>query len=214
MELPRALWERRFLYVCMLTLTITGCFERRPVAVYSPPRELVSNYGLTNKVPIKVELYLSDDLRAAEWKGSPGPGSYRLALGEALARNAETVTREVFAAVVVTGGGGGPGTAGINAVLIPRFVTAEQTAETLTVLLEWTLKDEMGNTVWVDTIKGEGVSSAWSLQSAIEERSKAMLDNLFHKSFTALSSSRAIREFAAKHAKPQPSLREARGSLR
>jgi hypothetical protein len=203
MKLHRALWVRRFLCVGIITLTITSCFESRPVAVYSPPKELVSSYSLKNKVPIKVELYLSDDLRAAEWKGSAG--SYRLTLGEALARNAETVTREVFAAVVVTGGSGGPGTAGINAVLIPRFVTAEQTSVMLTVLLEWTLKDGKGNTIWVDTIRGEGVASAWSLESAIEERSKAMLNDLFHKSFTALSSSRAIREFAAKQAKSPPS---------
>ncbi|NOT55666.1 MAG: hypothetical protein HOP18_13785 [Deltaproteobacteria bacterium] len=191
-----------FLRVCIIAILLPSCvFGPTPVRIYSPSKELISGYGLTSKVPIKMELYLSDELRAAEWQRKGSSGSYRLALGEALARNAEKVTREVFAAVVVTGGSGGPGMAGTNAVLIPRFVTAEQTAVTLTVLLEWTLKDDKGNTVWVDTIKGEGDASAWFLESAIEQRSKAMLDDLFHKSFLALSSSRAIREFAAKHEK-------------
>ncbi len=202
MALQREKYIVRSLRVCITTILLPSCVVNPPVLVYSPPKELVSGYGITNKVPMKVELYLSDELREAEWQRKGSTGSYRLVLGEALARNAEVVTREVFAAVVVTGGSGGPGMAGINAVLIPRFVTAQQTAavlfvsvETLTVLLEWTLKDEKGNIIWVDTIKGEGDAST------IEQRSKAMLDDLFHKSFTALSSSRAIREFAAKQRK-------------
>lgn len=72
-------------------------------------------------------------------------------------------------------------------------------AETLTVLLEWTLKDEQGNIIWLDTVKGEGEAPALFLESNLEQRSKAMLNDLFNKSFQALSSSRAIREFAAKH---------------
>ena len=105
--------------------------------------------------------------------------------------------REVFAAVVVAGGSEGPGQAGLPAILIPRFVSAERYGNTLSVLLEWRLKDAEDKVVWIDTIKGEG-SSTWSLVSAAEQQSVAMLNDLFHKSFTALSSSRVIREFAAK----------------
>jgi hypothetical protein len=172
------------------------------MAIETPPKILVSGYSQTTKVPLKVELILSDELRAAEWheKGMKGfitKVNYRLVLGEALASNAENVTREVFIGVVVTGGSEGPGQAGLRAALIPRFVNAEQYGNTLTVLLEWTLQDADGNIVWVDTIKGEGDSS-WSLGSGSEPASTPMLNDLFHKSFTALSSSRAIREFATK----------------
>jgi len=180
-------------------LTASCTSGKQQVIVETPPKILVSGYSQTTKVPLKVELFLSDELRAAEWqqKGLQARGNYRLVLGDALAFNSEHVAREVFAAVVVTGGSEGPGQAGLRAALIPRFVNAEQYGNTLTVLLEWTLQDADGNIVWVDTIKGEGDSS-WSLWSGSEPASTPMLNDLFHKSFTALSSSRAIREFAAK----------------
>jgi hypothetical protein len=184
------------MYLAMFLLA--GCVTR-PVTVETAPKILVSGYNQTTKVPLKVELFLSDELRAAGWqqKGLQASGNYRLVLGDALAFNSEHVAREIFAAVVVTGGSEGPGQAGLRAALIPRFVNVERYGNTLTLLLEWTLQDADGNTVWVDTIKGEGASS-WSPWSKSEPASTPMLNDLFHKSFTALSSSRAIREFAAK----------------
>jgi hypothetical protein len=135
--------------------------------------------------------------------------TFRAPLGGALAQNAEVLTRELFSDVVVTNGGASPGKAGTAAVLIPRMVLAEQNMaawafgdQKLSVLLEWTLKDGQGNTVWVDTIKGEGETNAGNVfthNSNAEERIKIMLDNLFHQSFQAMSSAKAIREFAAKH---------------
>jgi hypothetical protein len=176
--------------------------------------KLVSGYELTKRIPLSVELYLSDELRA-------GVG-YKPILGDALARyvgvmlahNAEAVTQEVFTAVVITGDSDVPGRAGSNAVLVPRVVTIELDPsailgpETLTVLLEWKLQDEQGNIIWIDTVTGEGEAETW-IPLIKEPRSNqiaAMFNDLFHKSFTALSSSRAIRDFAAKQAKsPQSS---------
>ena len=187
-------------------LALAGCTH-----VYHPPKEPVRGYASTNKVPLTVELYLSDELRAAKWERQVMGDTFRVPLGEAFARNAEVVAREAFSEVVVTNGAAGPGKTGCGAVLIPRMVVAEENmaawafgSETLTVLLEWTLKNVQGNTVWVDTIKGEGEAHAGNVfthSSNAEQRVKAMVEDLFRKSFQAMSSSRAIREFAAVHGK-------------
>lgn len=203
MQFPLTKARQRLACMSVAVLLLASCSRNvQQMTVETPPKVLVSGYGQTSKVPLKVELFISDELRAAGWQreGIGASPTYKLALGDALTHNAENVTREVFAAVVVTGGSEGPGQAGLPAVLIPQFVSAEWYGNTLTVLLEWTLKDAEGKVVWIDTIKGEG-SSTWSLVSAAEQQSVAMLNDLFHKSFTALSSSRAIREFAAKHEK-------------
>jgi hypothetical protein len=171
---------------------------------------LVSGYEPTKKISLKVELYLSDELRTGVVGHKPifGDALTRY-LGVMLAHNAEAVTRKVFTAVVITDGSDVPGRAGSNAVLIPRVVTIELDPtvilgpEALTVLLEWKLQDAYGNIIWVDTITGEGEAEAW-IPLTKEPRSNqiaAMFNDLFHKSFTALSSSRAIREFAAKQPK-------------
>ncbi|MGE0826155.1 MAG: hypothetical protein AB7G75_17115 [Candidatus Binatia bacterium] len=194
---------RSFSCVSIATLLLASCTSGpQHSMVETAPRVLVSGYSQTTKIPLNVELFLSDELRAAEWhgKGTRGSGNYRLDLGTVLAYNAENVTREVFSEVLVTGGSEGPGQARLPGVLIPRFVNAERYGNTLTILLEWTLRDAEDNVVWIDTIKGEG-SSTWSLLSPTEQQSVAVINDLFHKSFTALSTSRAIREFVAKRQK-------------
>lgn len=187
------------------------------MATYSVSDELVSGYDLTNKIPLTVELYLSDELRAGAWQQKGSPQSSQTLFGEAkarwlgvtLARNAELVTQAVFSAIVVTGGREVLGRAGGKAVLIPRIVTIEQVrlfdAVTLTVLLEWRLQDEYGNIIWMDTINGEGerkIFWSWEEKAGFKALHSAMLNDLFHKSFSALSSSRAIRDFAATYANP------------
>lgn len=203
----------------MVASLFTGCPSRLPVATYSVSDELVSGYDFTDKIPLTVELYLSDELRAGVWQQKGSSQSYQTIFGEAkarwlgvtLARNAELVTQTIFPAVVVTGGSEVPGMAGGNVVLIPRIVTIEQVrlvrAVTLTVILEWAMQDEHGNIIWVDTIRGEGEGEifwSWEEISGFKALHKAMLNDLFHKSFSVLSSSRAIRDFAATHANPLP----------
>jgi len=87
------------------------------------------------------------------------------------------------------------------------MVLAEQTqamwafgSNTLTVMLEWTLQDAHGNTVWVDIVKGEGEGNAGNIFTDGmngRKRVKEMLEDVFRKSFQTISSSRAIRDFTA-----------------
>lgn len=196
----RKSWYR--LYALLGMFSLAGC-----TITFNPPTHPVAGYVSTSKTPLNVELRLSEELRAAKWKGTRAGDTFVIPLGEALAKNAEVVARELFANVVVTNGTTGPAQAGVDAVLTPRMVSAEQTMviwafeeQVLTVMLEWILKDPQGNLVWVDTVKGEGETNMGTVFTGIsngQERVKKMLEDLFHKSFQVMSSSRAIRDFAA-----------------
>lgn len=188
--------------IVLLVVFLSGCTH-----TYSAPKEPVRGYQQTSKIPLHVALYLSNELRTAKWEKQILGDTFQVPLGDAFVQNSEVVARELFIGVMVTNGAAGPARSGVDAILIPRMVLAEQTqamwafgTNALTVMLEWTLKDAQENTIWVDTVKGEGEANAGNVFTDGmngRERVKEMLDDLFHKSFQAISSSHAIREFAA-----------------
>ena len=69
----------------------------------------------------------------------------------------------------------------------------------MSVIFEWTMKDAKGNTVWVDTITGEAQAHGGNIfthRAQTRERVKAVVEDLFRKSFQAISSSASVREVA------------------
>src|SRR6266446_215467 len=194
----RSIW---ILHVSLLATLVAGCTH-----TYSPPKNPVGGFPTVSKIPLNVELRLSDELRAAKWESHWMGDTWLIPLGGAFTQNAEVVARELFSSVVVTNGNTGPAKDGVNAILTPRMVLVEQNRarwaygnQVLTVLFEWTLADAQGNTVWVDTIKGESeevMGTVLTQTSHGEKRVKELLEDLFRKSFQAMSSSPAIREFA------------------
>src|SRR5690242_15520618 len=83
--------------------TIAGCTH-----TYSPPKEPVKGYATTSKIPLTIELCLSDELRAAKWERSHMGDTWVIPLGGALVQNSEVVAREIFSNIVVTNGSNGP----------------------------------------------------------------------------------------------------------
>ena len=199
----RKIQERKWIWLFASLITfLSGCTH-----TYNAPKGPVAGYQQTSKIPLRVEVYLSNELRTAKWEKQMLGDTFQIPLGGTFAQNSEVLARELFTSVVVTNGAAVPAKAGVDAILIPRMVLAEQTqamwafgTNTLTVMLEWTLKDAQENTIWVDTVKGEGEANAGNIFTDGvngRERVKKMLEDLFHKSFQSISSARAIRDFAA-----------------
>ena len=99
--------------------------------------------------------------------------------------------------------------AGAKAILTPKFVRASQTRSAFPVayeskvgvVLEWDLTDLTGNTVWVDTVTGEGRITDYAAFDQVGKRRRlfeAMLSDLFYRSRRAMVSASAIRKFAAR----------------
>ena len=202
----RVVWLWGISFVVVL---LSGCTH-----TYRPPAEPVRGYPQTDKIPLTVELFLPQELHAAKWEKHSMGDTWVIPLGDAFTRNAEVVAQEAFSGVVVTNGAVNPTMSGVDAILTPRMALAEQTqamwafgSETLTVKLEWALKDLQGNLIWVDTVTGEGEANAGNIftdGTNGRERVEEMLKDLFHKSFQTISSSRTIREFAATRVKVAP----------
>lgn len=182
--------------VLLTILFITGCAQ----IVYDIPNEPVSHPQI-NKLNLRVGLSLSEELRRAKWE-RPGYG-ITVTVGETLTLNAEVMAHALFSSVVaVTNNTIEPVEARVEAVLTPRMVSFVRTQlasphfgeQISTIILKWTLKDVKGNMIWVDTIAGEGRGKGTHRKA--EEQIEALVEDLFQKSFQAISSSPEIREFA------------------
>jgi hypothetical protein len=182
-------------------LTAAGCVLHHPV-------KTVDKYPASERINMKVALVLTEELRNAEWE-NVGTG-YILPFGEHLAQNSEVLTRTLFSEVVVHKELPGPAAEDFAAVLIPRMMFVEQSlgiwkwnASTITMALEWTLTDQQGTIVWVDTVKGTGsteTGNAFTGRDRMRERAGLVIEDVFRKSFDAISQAQAIRDFAQKRA--------------
>lgn len=219
-SLGKKAWTRRAFPVCVAVFLFAGCMSMPLGTSYHASDALVSGYPPINKIPLQVELYLSNDLRAGKAYNPQSEEASARYLGVMLARNAEAVTREVFTTVVTTDSSDVAKRVTRNAVLIPRLMTVEPNEvsvfgpETLTIRLEWTLKDENGNIIWTDIVKGKGQASLWPplIDQQRSNQIAAMLRHVFHQSFTALSSSPEIREFATNQQKPSVAIQSSSDS--
>jgi hypothetical protein len=129
-----------------------------------------------------------------------------LPIGQALCLNAEAVTRAVFSDVSVIKGNTARANSDATATLTPRLAAFERTkpmskwsTQTTSMLLEWTLSDDKGDPVWVTTIAADGVGPQGHPMSSSAglEQVTMVLNDAFQKSSLEMSTSAAIREFAA-----------------
>jgi len=119
-------------------------------------------------------------------------------LGENFAINAENLTKTIFSDVAVISSENEITKAKGDVILAPKVISAKQNRplwiwhdSTLTVAVEWTLKDLENNIFWITTIKGEGIARL----TKDEERVKSLVDDLFTKSYKAITSSPEIRDY-------------------
>jgi len=196
---PVAILVQVFLFL----LIFAGCTH-----VYKAPVHLVKVDQQRDKIPLNVELRLSEELRNAKWERHSMGDTFIIPLGDALTQNAEAVARQVFSEVAVTQGTNNEATRGVKAMLTPKMVLAERTAgatalgtSILSVMLEWKMEDLKGNIIWIDTIKGEGKENTGNIfthRSNAKKQIEECITDLFQNSYQALSSSVEIMEFATK----------------
>ncbi len=183
-----------------LVFSVVACTH-----IYNIPVDPISGYPNKEKIPLKVALLLSQELRDAKFERHGGGDTWLIPLGEAFSENATEVTRHLFSNVVVSSSLNDSETRGVDAVLIPTMSLAATTfrssgqEQVTTVMFKWHLQDPAGNTIWVETIRGEGKSGGRPLaKDGLKQRLQALNEDLFHKSFDAMYSSTEIREFAGR----------------
>lgn len=186
------------LFLFVLPFLIAGCGG---TMVYKLDTLPVNKYPVSDKIDLTIELRISKELETYSHESA----GEKLPLGNLIVKNAENMSRALFRQVTVTTGIDNPTQSGIDAILIPKIVSAAHTRpmfayseRKLTVVLQWLLKDAEGNTIWVDTIEGVGVNeigTAFSLNDKTRERVKLLMDDLFKKSYLSISSSKEIKNF-------------------
>lgn len=92
-------------------------------------------------------------------KGNFMSGKETFEIGKAACKELEPALKGSFGSLIQVPDAASPQDAQV--VLVPRFVDADATKSTtafsnreMIVLLEWTVKDQAGNTVWLETVQG------------------------------------------------------------
>jgi hypothetical protein len=122
-----------------------------------------------SKIGIKAALLLTPEFCASKTKkGSALSGKETFEIGKAACKELEPALANAFATVTHISDPGQADDAQL--VLTPRFVDVDAT-KTVTafsnremiVLLEWTVKDRAGKTVWIETVQGSAKHHAGNL---------------------------------------------------
>lgn len=176
-----------------------------------PDVSLKDRYVVENKIDLRTELRLAKELREAKWEKHAMGDTFRIPLGDQLAKNSVELASALFSRVITTNAEEPIATAGVDAVLTARVVLVERTVgatafgeSVLSVVLEWKLEDLSGNVIWIDSIKGEGRANSGNVfthNANAEKQIQLLLEDLFTKSFEAIMSSPEIKQFVAKKTK-------------
>lgn len=159
-----------------------------------------AEFSIDKKLDIKVNLCLSDELRATKHGDA-------IQLGEQLAKNSQELSEMLFESIEVTKIPIKSEVQQIDAILTPKVSVIERSlgatalSESIfTIVMEWKLEDADNNIIWVDSIKGEGRESTGNIfnhKSKMEQQIEKLLKDLFSKSFRLIKESQEIRQFAA-----------------
>lgn len=184
-----------------LCVLVSGCvhLEHTPVTTFS-------NYPAANKINLRVGLVLSPEYRATEWKFNYGGATWRFPIGENLTTNSEYMARQLFSSVEVMDTASVSDGKNVNAFLIPQVKAFEGSSGAFawsqavrTLVVEWSLKDTKNNTIWVDTVRADAkghLGTAFSQTKNDEKLVGKAIDELFLKSYEAISQAPEIRTFA------------------
>ena len=171
------------------------------------PTTTVSSYPATEKINLKIGLAILPELTDAKYEFHFAGDKWLLPLGENLTRNSESLAKQLFSSVTVQNVTTAEALPGMEATLILRMKTIEQssgaaawTEAATTIVLEWSLKDSKNTVVWADTIRADAKSklgTAFNRNSNSEKRVKTAIEKAFQDSFRAISTSPEIRKLAA-----------------
>lgn len=160
------------------------------------------------KLPLNAALVLTPEFCAS--KVEKGHGNLRdtFQVGKAACTELEPTLRNIFFSLSRVQSESASGNAEI--VLLPRITDASATlAKTreMVLLLEWTVKDRSGKTVWLDTVQGsakhktEGVFrySNKNLNKTLNHMVEDAMEDAAEQSASKMSASPELRRFANKN---------------
>jgi hypothetical protein len=191
--MKNATHDNWLLLVSALTLATAGCYTA------SAPKQAFTAYATKDKIPLRVAVNVTEELRQAKGSGILMDTSFFFPIGSYLAQNAPELARHVFVDVVETNALGVP----VDAVLTPKLVYSNVTCGsygtgiTIYVKVEWNLTDTSGETIWLETITGQAMSGTYGATLPTDSL-KVALEKLLTKSQQAMLSAPAVRQFAMK----------------
>jgi len=113
----------------------------------------------SSKLPLRVTLVLTPEFCATRMARGSQTSKFGFEVGKAACEEFEPTLKEAFASVTTTSEA--PKTGDIQLILIPKFVDVGSTVgmtafsnRELDVILQWTVKDLSGTTIWIGTVQG------------------------------------------------------------
>lgn len=189
--------------VLLLPVALAGCTH-----MINAPKTAYTGYAPQEKIPLKVGLVLTDELRSAKWERNSMGDKFITPIGTNLCLNAETLAQQLFAGVTTGTKAAQLKAAGVDALLTPKLAFISRTfgatafgKSMMSIKLEWNLTDLRGNVVWDDTITGQaqgGTGNMFTFSHNAQKLVQTAIEDLFKNSYEAMSSAEAIRQFARK----------------
>jgi len=188
------------LQISVLIFVLSGC------SISKVSLTPVTGYSQTEKINLKVQLMLTEEMCSAVWHmnydydGGEAPPNNKILdfpLGDDFCLNTRKIANILFADVIEKRNSSSIGE--IDAILTPKILTLIRNRPPMatneqitTIIVEWSLKDNNGDIIWVDTITAQGKAELMETQKQVQD----LFNDLFQKSFKAISSSVEIRSFA------------------
>lgn len=190
----------KILLMVMAVVIVSGCAK----TVHNVPHDPITGYPDTEKIPLNIGVVKTPSLQAAKWDDSMRMAEF----GTALLINTETMANTLFqSAVTVEGAETNPE---LDGYLIPEVTFVDSTHGMAfqdiitTLIVEWTFADSGGETIWLETVEGQGITKAGggfgpgNYKVKFTERARIALNDLFKKSYKAISTSAEIRRYSTR----------------
>ncbi len=176
-------------YISIVILIFSGCMPKVTVVP-------VTDYPRIEKYDLRIGLEMTQTMCTANWNLSyDGSSVLEYPLGDDFCLNAEKLAKALFTSVYTFDKSSNKSIDSVDAVLTPKIVTlivnTPSEEQTTTLIVEWSLKNNQGDIIWIDTITAQGKAN----RSKLQEQVQAVFEDLFHKSFEAISSSVEIKRF-------------------
>jgi hypothetical protein len=180
---------------------LSGC-----VHMEHTPAVAFTDYPSAEKINLHVGLVLSPEYRSTEWKFKFGGDTWHFPIGENLTTNSEYMARQLFSSFAELDTESATNGENVNAFLIPQVKAFEGSSGAFawseavrTLIVEWSLNDLKNNPIWVDTIRADAkgkLGTAFTQTRNDEQLVGKAIDQLFLKSYEAISQAPEIRKFA------------------
>ena len=145
----------------LLHTSLLRCLVVFPLCLSATQAQVAAAPATEAKLPLNAVLVLTPEFCATEFKqGSVWTtGRETFTVGKMACADLEPALKSAFAGLTVSST---PPTSGdAQVVLIPKFADTHATTSTfafanreMDVLLEWTVKDAAGKTIWLQTVQG------------------------------------------------------------